>query len=312
MSKPQKERKKFRLFDMNRDGPGVSKDEKPFVPNLISMPKFYVRNFTRILSLNFLTLPLLVIPLIALYIYITRPTTPSQTSVLYSTLYGSQMIGESTSFAPLLGVYGIQLELPTFTPAIIWVFILLFVLLASIWGLVHVGATYCTRGMLRGDPVFMTSDFFYAIKRNWKQGLILGYIDFAIICVLIYDFVYFSSRGGTFQLDLFYFVTVALVIIYFFMRFYIYLMLVTFDIKIFKILKNALIFSILGIGRNLMGFGGMFILVLINVLLAIACWPLKIVVPFILPLVYLIPSIILLSTYGAYPVIEKYMIKTDN
>lgn len=309
MSKSNKDRKRFKLFDLNRDGPGVSKDEKPFVPNLISIPKFYVRNFTRVLSLNFLTLPLLIIPLIALYIYITRPTTPSQMNFLYSTLYGSHLIGESTSLAPLLGVYGIQLELPTFTPGIIWVFLLLFVLLASIWGLIHVGATYCTRGMLRGDPVFMTSDFFYAIKRNWKQGLILGYIDFAIICVLIYDFVYFSMRGGTFRLDLFYFVTVALVIIYFFMRFYIYLMLVTFDIKIFKILKNALIFSILGIGRNVMSVVAMLLLILINVLLIIAFWPLKIVVPIILPLIYLIPSIILLSTYGAYPVIEKYMIK---
>ena len=46
--------RKFKLFDMNRDGPGVSKDDKPFVPNFISMPKFYFRNFTRILSLNFL------------------------------------------------------------------------------------------------------------------------------------------------------------------------------------------------------------------------------------------------------------------
>ena len=45
---------KFKLFDMNRDGPGVSKDEKPFVPNLVSMPKFYFRNFSRVLSLNFL------------------------------------------------------------------------------------------------------------------------------------------------------------------------------------------------------------------------------------------------------------------
>ena len=54
-----KQKKKFKLFDMNRDGPGVSKDEKPFVPNLLSMPKFYFRNFSRVLSLNFLMLPIL-------------------------------------------------------------------------------------------------------------------------------------------------------------------------------------------------------------------------------------------------------------
>ena len=111
--------RKFKLFDMNRDGPGVSKDEKPFVPNFISMPKFYFRNFTRILSLNFLMLPILLIPLALVYMFLIAPTTPSETSILYSTLYGSQVLGESPVWGSLLNVYGIQLNLPTFSPAVI-------------------------------------------------------------------------------------------------------------------------------------------------------------------------------------------------
>lgn len=305
------QQKKFKLFDMNRDGPGVSKDEKPFVPNLISMPKFYIRNFSRILSLNFLMLPLLLIPLAILYIYIIAPTTPSETSVLYSTLYGSHIIGKSTVWSSLLGAFGIQLNLPTFSPAIIWVIIGLVILLAIIWGWVNIGATYCTRNMLKGDPVFITSDFFYAIKRNFWSGLFLGLIDFAIIAILLIDFIYFSRIGGTVMLDSFYIVTAGLLIIYFFMRFYIYLMLVTFDIKIKKIFKNALVFSVLGIGRNLMSFLGIAILIALNIALILLLWPLGIVVPIILPLIYLLPSINLLISYGAYPVIEKYMIK-DN
>jgi len=305
------QQKKFKLFDMNRDGPGVSKDEKPFVPNLISMPKFYFRNFSRILSLNFLMLPLLLIPLAILYIYIIAPTTPSETSVLYSTLYGSHIIGKSTVWSSLLGAFGIQLNLPTFSPAIIWVIIGLVILLAIIWGWVNIGATYCTRNMLKGDPVFITSDFFYAIKRNFWTGLFLGLIDFAIIAILLIDFIYFSRIGGTVMLDSFYIVTAGLLIIYFFMRFYIYLMLVTFDIKIKKIFKNALVFSVLGIGRNLMSFLGIAILIALNIALILLLWPLGIVVPIILPLIYLLPSINLLISYGAYPVIEKYMIK-DN
>ena len=88
-------------------------------------------------------------------------------------------------------------------------------------------------------------------------------------------------------------------------------MLVTFDIKIKKIFKNALIFSVLGIGRNLMSLLGMVLLIGLNVLLALMLWPLGVVVPLILPLIYLLPSVNLLISYGAYPVIEKYMIK-DN
>ncbi len=303
--------RKFKLFDMNRDGPGVSKDEKPFVPNLISMPKFYFRNFTRLLSLNFLMLPLLLIPLALVYMFIIAPTTPSETSVLYSTLYGSQVLGESSVWGSLLSVYGMQLNLPTFSPAVIWVMLGLGALLAIIWGWVNVGATYCTRNMLRGDPVFMTSDFFYAIKRNFWSGLLLGLIDFGVLALLIFDFAYFSKIGGTFMIDFFYYAICALCIIYFFMRFYIYLMLITFDIKIKKIFKNALIFSMLGIGRNLMSVLGIAVLIAINVALIALLWPLGVVAPLILPLIYLLPSINLLITYGAYPVIEKYMINND-
>ena len=303
--------RKFKLFDMNRDGPGVSKDEKPFVPNFWSMPKFYFRNFTRILSLNFLMLPMLLIPLALVYMFIIAPTTPSETSVLYTTLYGSHVLGESTVWGSLLNVYGIQLNLPTFSPAVIWVMLGLGAVLAIIWGWVNVGATYCTRNMLKGDPVFMTSDFFYAIKRNFWQGLLLGLIDFGILAILIFDFAYFSKIGGTFMIDFFYYAICALCIIYFFMRFYIYLMLVTFDIKTKKIFKNALIFSILGIGRNMISVFGIAVLIALNFALIALLWPLGVVAPLILPLIYLLPSINLLISYGAYPVIEKYMINTD-
>jgi uncharacterized membrane protein YesL len=303
--------KKFKLFDMNRDGPGVSKDEKPFVPNIISMPGFYCRNFTRLLSLNFLMLPMLLIPLALVYMFIIAPTTPSETSLLYSTLYGSHVLGESPVWNSLMSVYGIQLNLPTFSPGVIWVMLGLGALLAAIWGWINVGATYCTRNMLKGDPVFLTSDFFYAIKRNFWSGLLLGLIDFGILAILIFDFAYFSKIGGTFMIDFFYYAICALCIIYFFMRFYIYLMLVTFDIKIKKIFKNALIFSVLGVGRNLMSFLGIIILLALNVALILLLWPLGVVAPLILPLIYLLPSINLLITYGAYPVIEKYMINND-
>ena len=95
------------------------------------------------------------------------------------------------------------------------------------------------------------------------------------------------------------------------MRFYLYLMLVTFDIKIKKIFKNALIFSVLGVSRNLMAVLGIALLLGLNILLIILLWPLGIVVPLIFPLIYLLPSVNLLISYGAYPVIEKYMIKEN-
>jgi hypothetical protein len=56
---------------------------------------------------------------------------------------------------------------------------------------------------------------------------------------------------------------------------------------------------------------GIAVLIALNVALLLILWPLGVVVPLIFPLIYLLPSINLLITYGAYPVIEKYMIENN-
>ena len=53
------------------------------------------------------------------------------------------------------------------------------------------------------------------------------------------------------------------------MRFYIYNLLITFDIKIFKLIKNSLIFSALGIGRNLLALFGIGFLTAFHVFLIV-------------------------------------------
>ena len=46
------------------------------------------------------------------------------------------------------------------------------------FGWQNVGAAYVLRGLFRGEPMFIFSDFFYGIRKNWKQGLIVGMLDF--------------------------------------------------------------------------------------------------------------------------------------
>jgi uncharacterized membrane protein YesL len=120
--------------------------------------------------------------------------------------------------------------------------------------------------------------------------------------------MFFASSTGTFGNDLMYFATIALIIIYFIMRFYIYVMLVTFDIKNFKILKNAFIFSILGIMRNLVAVVGIVLLAIVHVFVIVMSLSVGFTVPLILPLFYAMALLGFISVYAAYPVIDKYMI----
>ena len=104
----------------------------------------------------------------------------------------------------------------------------------------------------------------------------------------------------------------ALFIIWIMMRFYIYNLLVTFNLKNFKILKNSLIFSMLGIKRNIMAILGILLLLAIHIFLILLILPYGLAVVLILPFVYALAAIGFMATYAAYPVIEKYMIDTGD
>ena len=97
-----KTKKKFKLFDMNRDGKGVNPGEDR-TPNLIFFFKQFGRKFTKILSLNILMI-FQVLPLIACaYIYfIAMPKTPSLINPEYSAILGTQQF--STNVLGMLGV----------------------------------------------------------------------------------------------------------------------------------------------------------------------------------------------------------------
>ena len=301
------EKKKFRLFDFNRDGKGVYENEDR-TPTLKFFFKLFWRKFSKIIQLNLLMI-FQVLPVIGIGLfYFLGNKTPTSTSASFAPLYGINEIANSTGGAPLLDVLSTQMGIPVFAPIFTFTMIALALALIITFGWQNAGAAYVLRGLYRGEPVFVFSDFFYGIKRNFKQGFIMGLIDAIVIVILAVDFSFFFTRGGTFALDLMYFIVFALVLIYIVMRFYIYLMLITFDLKITKIMKNALIFTILGIKRNLLALVGILIIVAINAALIIVCLPTGFTLPIVLPFVYLVGTISFISTYAAYPVIDKYMI----
>jgi uncharacterized membrane protein YesL len=106
-----------------------------------------------------------------------------------------------------------------------------------------------------------------------------------------------------------YFAIFALAIIYFMMRFYIYHLLITFDMKNFKIIKNAFIFSILGIKRNVLALLGIILFVGLHfaLILLLMSTPFGFVV--ILPLVYLVAVTAFMAGYASYPIIDRYLIE---
>ncbi len=307
----KKERKeKFNIFNrLYKDGNGVDKDEEQIAvnPTLKNFFKLLGRKFNRIVTVNIFMIlgnfPLFFL-LLRMTEYFSEHTLAPSYSV-FAPLRGAMMLsGDSPAFAALWSIFSRQQEVTILTTAD-WILLGLGALVIFTFGLVRVGLTYILRNLFRGEPVFMWHDFWYAIRRNIRQALIYGVMDVVIVGVLIYDVMFFNlNYNASMMMSIMFFMTLCLGMLYFFMRHYIYLMLVTFDMSIFKMFKNALLFTVLGIKRNLMLLLGTLILVGLEIFLMAVYLPLGMIVPFVI-----LPALLMImGVYAAFPKIKEIMI----
>ena len=144
------------------------------------------------------------------------------------------------------------------------------------------GLTYVTRNYAREEHAFIFSDFKDSVKENWGKFLAHGIITYALFCLFYISISFYSANLSTNQ---FYYIPfclcVFMALITLFMQFYIPLMIVTFDLKLIQIYKNALIFAFAG--------ALIIVLVLLWIFLAFA-------------------FISFLVNFTVYPLIEKLMI----
>jgi len=297
--------KEFKLFDYSKNGKGVKKEpEGP--KNLSNFFKHYKNKFTRLVTVNmfyvFGNFPLLFL-ILALSGNLNYKTT-SPSYPLFAPISGMLAHGEyNPVMAAIVGIYGTQTSvgLPT-----VWTYICfgLSALTLLTFGYVNTGTTYILRNMVKGEPIFMWSDFWYAIKRNKLQGMVIGILDAVITGLSLYNIIFYYYNIGSAYMNFMFFAALLIAFIWFLMRFYIYILMITFDLSIFKILKNALIFSIIGFKRNILAVLGIAALVIINYTLMLTVLPIGIIIPFVL----LFSNCAFMAVYAAFPKIKEIMI----
>lgn len=306
----ENKKRKFKLFDTQREGRGIDKSD---VYTKTDLKGFFIRYktyFTRLLSVNLLMVfgnfPIL-FALIALSTW-TRVIYLTPASESFSLLHGLLLHDTEFSLSSLLtsGIEGIQMEASAMTPAT-YVLFALSALVILTFGLVNVGTTYIIRNMVKGDPVFIWSDFFYAIRRNWKQALPFGILDAVLLALIPFDIFYLMTSPASVS-GLFLGATIIIALVYFWMRFYIYMQMVTFDLSLFKILKNSLIFSLLGFKRNITATVGIVLLILLNVMLAFGFYGIFSAIAVLFPALLLFSNGAFMAAYASYYKMKEVMI----
>jgi len=302
-------KKKFGFFDVTKEGEGVKKEsyveDKPFT--LSTFFKTLGRNFWNFSGLNFLYIVINLPIFFGLYALSGNLNFTSQTPLnpLYSQLFGITHAATEASpitqlhFSKLYEEY--SLSLPS-TATIVFFFITLLVVFT--FGITNCGMAAVLRGYTRKEPVFLASDFFGSIAANWKQALPMGIIDVVATFVTFYVFNFWRTYAQGFVNDIMFYLSIFLLVIYFFMRFYIYTLMITFDLSIYKILKNSFIFALLGFKRNFVALLGILLTVFINFYIFALFMPLGIILPFIIT----ISLCSFIAIYCTYPNVKKFMI----
>lgn len=193
----------------------------------------------------------------------------------------------------------------------LWYILLSLPLITS--GLAEVGMAYICRMAARDKHVFVVSDFFDAIKKNWKRALPIGIINLLITAVLAVDLyvLYLYQIDGSmnpvwsliiFATSIFFFTAFS------FAKFYQYTLMITFDYDVKTIIKNSFLFATLGIKHNFI-IGGVLVLIyaaavfLIVSFFQVGVWAVTVIGFFIFPAFRAF-----LIQFNVFPEIKKYII----
>ncbi len=263
----------------DKPGPGVSKDEPPKAAPVRFFEIFF-RKWTKLIQANLI---FLLPTLVAVVLMVALQMVPTQ----------------------------FVLQLPTDAGALqlnVWVlFVMPFplVLLSPFTA----GLTFITRNFAREEHAFVWSDFWSAVKNNWKYFLINGVVFYLLYVILGFSMIYYYSsamRETLFFVP--FWLCVVLSILLLFAQYYVPMMIITFDLKLTQIYRNAMIFSLAGLGRNLLItviLAGL--LILVYAVIPMTMITLMILVLYVILFAFSLTSYFI--NFTIYPVIERYLIK---
>lgn len=273
--------------NFSKEGPGISKNA-PEKNRFFLFFELLGRKFTKLIPLNIIYFVTL-LPLIL--------------GIILSVTFNPQILSDGNVYMENLS----KLPIFIFTGDIIG--LILIIVSIFITGPATCGFTYVLRNMQRQEHTWILSDFREQFAKNYKQGVIMSIIDVfaAIVLYVAYCFYAYSMpammSGSIAIAALGQYFIIVISVLFIVMHYYIYTMIVTFDMKLKDIFKNAVIFSLAKLPLNI------FISIILIAAVLVSIWYFLIGA-----LCAVIISLALLGfiiVYSVYPTIERSMISSQ-
>ena len=126
-------------------------------------------------------------------------------------------------------------------------YLLILIPLIAITGPFTAGATYVLRNWARDEHSFVWSDFWDAVKGNWKQGLVVSVISGLMPYVLYMGYTFYGTMANT--KSFVFMIPLAILFLVFIVwklsEMIIYTLMVTYDLKTKDLIRNAILLTAL-------------------------------------------------------------------
>ncbi|HOV27577.1 MAG TPA: hypothetical protein PK566_14625 [Pseudobacteroides sp.] len=264
----------FDRFSPDREGPGVEKNAPP--KNVFKVFfGVYTRKFYKLLQLNLVhfacSIPAIIVAMII-------------SANFLSSIFNSRE-------------YPVNLWLS------LSVFIFAFNLVAV--GPLQSGFTYVLRNFSREEHAFVWHDYIQTAKKNFKQSIIMLFINLVVFYSITASFSWYLGQAEkTLLLNIATGMQGIFLIIFIMMQIYTYQLMITFELSIKDIYKNAFLFSI-----------AMFVPNLLIILLCLALsvfLMMQVLIGLILLPTFIISVLGLIVNFYANRIIKKHMIDNPN
>ena len=134
----------------------------------------------------------------------------------------------------------------TDTGSLLSTYLLILIPLIALTGPFTAGATYVLRNWARDEHSFVWSDFWDAVRGNWKQGLIVSTISGFLPYLVFVGYSFYGTMAT--QKSVVFMIPLALLFLVFIVwklsEMIIYTLMVTYDLKTKDLIRNAILLTI--------------------------------------------------------------------
>lgn len=118
------------------------------------------------------------------------------------------------------------------------------VLFTVFWGMgpATAGVHYIFRNYSREENAFILSDFWDAVKDNFKQSIVVFIVDVIMMFAFFYAITFYKSQNNIFKYAVY--LVYCLFLFYTFVHLFLYPLMVRYRMPIGKLYKNAALFSL--------------------------------------------------------------------